>query len=59
MDKIKEKMWGAIFGFFAAAILTYIAAKLIAQVWVVLLTAALVALGVIIYYRIKKGKPKY
>jgi len=59
MDKMKEKLWGAIFGFFGAALLLYIGARFLLQIWWVLLIAALVALGVIIYYRIKKGKPKY
>ncbi|MDR0531386.1 MAG: hypothetical protein LBG83_04900 [Oscillospiraceae bacterium] len=59
MDKIKEKLWGAIFGFFGAALLLYIGARFLLQIWWVLLIAALVALGAIIYLRIKKGKPKY
>jgi len=59
MDKMKEKLWGAIFGFFGAALLLYIGARFLMQIWWVLLIAALVALGVIIYLRVKKGKPKY
>jgi len=59
MDKIKEKLWGAIFGFFGAALLLYIGARFLLQIWWVLLIAALIALGVIIYLRVKKGKPKY
>jgi energy-converting hydrogenase Eha subunit B len=59
VDKIKEKMWGAILGFFAAALMCYIGAKLLADVWWVLLIIAVIALGAIIYIRVKKGKPKY
>jgi hypothetical protein len=59
VDKIKEKMWSAIMGFFAAALLCYVAVKLISAVWVVLLIVAMLALTVIIYIRVKKGKPKY
>ena len=59
MDKLKEKMWGWIFGFFGAALLCYIGAKALLDVWWVLLIAAVIALGVILYIRIKKGKPKY
>jgi amino acid permease len=59
VDKIKEKLWGAIFGFFAAALLCYIGTKLLLQVWWVLLITAIIAGGVIVYLRIKKGKPKY
>jgi len=59
MDKIKEKLWGAILGFFLAALLCYIAAALLVEVWWVLLIAAVIALGIIIYIRLRKGKPKY
>jgi energy-converting hydrogenase Eha subunit B len=59
MDKIKEKLWGAVMGFFGAALLLYIGSKLVLQVWWLLLIAALTAIGIIIYIRIKKGKPKY
>jgi len=59
MDKIREKLWGAILGFFGAAVLLFIGARFILEIWWVLLIAALIALGVIIYIRIKKGKPKY
>ena len=59
MDKIREKMWGAIFGAFFGALLLYLSARFILQIWPVLLIAALIALGVIIYIRVKKGKPKY
>ena len=59
MDKLKEKLWGAIFGFFGAALLLYIGARILLQVWWVLLIAALIALAVMIYIRVKKGKPKY
>jgi Na+-driven multidrug efflux pump len=59
MDKIKEKMWGAIIGFFLAALLCYIGAALLADVWWILLIVAIIAAGIIIYIRFKKGKPKY
>jgi len=59
MDKLKEKLWGAIFGFFGAALLLYIGARYLMKVWWFLLIIALIALAVIIYIRIKKGKPKY
>ena len=59
MDKLKEKLWGAIFGFFGAALLCYIAAKVLLDVWWVLLIAAVIAVGVILYIRYKKGRPKY
>jgi len=59
MDKIKEKIWGAIAGFFVAALLCYIGVQLLAEVWWVLLIAAAIAVGVIIYIRFKRGKPKY
>jgi len=59
MDKIKEKLWGAIFGFFGAALLLYIGARFLLQIWWILLIAALIALAVIICIRVKKGKPGY
>ena len=59
MDKLKEKLWGAIFGFFGAALLLYIGARFLMQIWWVLLIAAVIAVGVIVYIRVKKGKPKY
>jgi len=59
MDKIKEKLWGAIFGFFGAALLLYIGAHYLMKVWWFLLIIAVIALAVIIYIRIRKGKPKY
>jgi len=59
MKELREKIWGWIAGFFFAALLCYIGVKLLAEVWWVLLIAAIIALGVIVYIRIKKGKPKY
>jgi hypothetical protein len=59
VDKIKEKLWGAIFGFFGGALLLYIGARYLMKVWWFLLIVAVIALGVIIYIRFKKGKPKY
>jgi len=59
MDKIKEKLWGAILGFFGAALLCYIGATILMEVWWILLIVAAIALGIIIYIRFKKGKPKY
>jgi small basic protein len=59
MDKLKEKMWGWVAGFFLGALLCYIGAKLLVDVWWILLIAAAIALGVTIYLRVKKGKPKY
>jgi len=59
VDKIKEKIWGAIAGFFFAALLCYIGVRLLAGVWWVLLIVAVIVSAVIIYIRIKKGKPKY
>jgi hypothetical protein len=56
---IKEKIWGAVFGFFAGALLLYFGATLLAKVWWVLLIVAIIALAIVIYIRIKKGKPKY
>ena len=59
MEKIKEKLWGAVFGFFGAALLLYIGARYLMKVWWFLLIIALVALAVVIYIRFRKGKPKY
>jgi len=54
-----EKVWMWVIGFFVATLLLYFGAKLIAQVWWVLLIIAVIVLAVIIYIRFKKGKPKY
>ena len=59
MKELGEKIWGWIAGFFVAALLCYIAAALLVEVWWILLIVALIALGVIIYIRLRKGKPKY
>ena len=59
MKDIKEKIWGGIIGFFVAALLCYIGATILLKVWWVLLIAAAIAIGIIIYIRFKKGKPKY
>jgi len=58
VDKIKEKLWGAIFGFFGAALLLYIGARYLMKVWWVLLIVAVIALAVIIYIRFRKVEPK-
>ena len=57
MDKIKEKMWGAILGFFCGSLLIYVAVRVLMQIWLILLFIAIIALGIIIFLRIKKGKP--
>ena len=54
----RENVGGDIRCFFGALLL-YLSARFIMQIWFVLLVAALIALAVIIYLRIKKGKPKY
>ena len=59
MKELKEKMWGWIIGFFLAALLCYIAAALLVEVWWILLIVAIIAVGVIIYIRLRKGRPKY
>jgi len=54
-----ERIWTWIVGFFVAALLLYLGAKLISQVWWVLLIIAVIVLAVIIYIRFRGGKPKY
>jgi O-antigen/teichoic acid export membrane protein len=58
MKDITEKIWSGVIGFFVLALLCFISAKLLLGVWWVLLIAAAIAIGVILYIRFKK-KPKY
>ena len=59
MKDITEKIWGSVIGFFVLALLCYSGAALLMEIWWVLLIAAAIALGVILYIRFKKGRPKY
>ena len=54
-----ERIWTWVIGFFVAALLLYLGAKLISQVWVVLLIIAVLVIAVIVLIRFKNGKPKY
>jgi len=54
-----EKIWTWVIGFFVIALLLYLGARLLRQVWWVLLIGAVIALAVIVYIRFRNGKPKY
>jgi len=54
-----ERIWTWIIGFFVAALLLYLGARLISQVWWILLIIAVIVIAVIIYIRFKKSKPNY
>jgi len=56
---MKETIWTWVIGFFVAAFLLYLGARLISRVWRILLIAAVIVLAVVIYLRFRKGKPKY
>ena len=56
---MREKMWEGVIGFFVMALLLYFGAKLVAQVWWVLVIVAVAVIALIIYIRFRKGKPKY
>ena len=58
MKELMEKLKTIVLTFFLAAIACYIAAVLLIRVWWVLLIAAVIAIGIILYIRFGK-KPKY
>jgi hypothetical protein len=56
---VKEKLWATVLTFFACALLLYLGAIYLMRVWWVLLIVSIIVFAVIIYIRIRKGKPKY
>ena len=56
---MKDRIWEIALSFFVIALLLYLGVTFLMKVWWVLLIVAAIVLAVVIYIRIRKGKPKY